>query len=143
MSIIDYTDVETDAGRPISDPAEQAQVTQWIADVEMILTARLGDLTVIANQALLSYVIRESVIARMKVREDRNSEAPQSTQSFFLGVLDPWWALLELGDTADVAAGTIRPSFAADTAWWPAKNPTVFGSPGPAGGVCGDWDYIP
>lgn len=145
MSIVTIDDIATEAGRPISDSAEIDQVGQWIADVEMILTAKLGDLSLVVNQALLAYVDKQAVIARMKYREDRNSDAPQqSGTNFFLGVLDPWWAMLELGNTADAPAFTMRPAFDADTAWWPAKNPTIFGAFGPIGvSNCGDWDYPP
>jgi hypothetical protein len=75
MAVIIVDDVATAIGRPISDPDEQAQVEQWISDVELLIGARLGNLALL-NQSLLAYVEREAVIARMRYREDRNSQRP-------------------------------------------------------------------
>lgn len=125
MAVITYTDVATTIGRPISDQNEQDQVTQWIADVELLLAARLGDLTsstvasILAarDQDLLAYVERESVAARMRYAADRNSEAVDqpSEDGFFIRVLEPWWALLDPTDSGS-GAFSVRPYFEADTA---------------------------
>lgn len=121
MAVIDVSDVATVAGRPISDAAEVAQVTQWIDDVEMLLTARLGDLAD-RDQALLAYVEREAVVARMRYKDDRNSqgatggsdETDDGLEHYFLRILDPWWALLDPSDSGS-AAFSVRPYFEADS----------------------------
>jgi hypothetical protein len=134
MAVITVDDVATAIGRPISDPDEQAQVEQWISDVELLIGARLGNIALL-NQSLLAYVEREAVIARMRYREDRNSQASgagddtdSGLEHYFLRVLDPWWVLLSPG-TAETGAFSVRPSFDADTAWWPAANQTIVSGP--------------
>ena len=146
MAVITYTDVATVIGRPISDTDERAQVTQWIADVEMLIGARLGDLTLL-DQSLLAYVEREAVAARMRYKADRNSQrtnvstddVDSGLEHYFLRVLDPWWALLSPGTSESTGAFSVRPSFDADTAWWAAKNPVAdaFGTP------LYEWDALP
>ena len=120
MAVITYTDVATAIGRPISDTPERDQVTQWISDVELILTARLGDLSTY-DQELLAYVVREAVIARMRHRADSNDDkAAGSEDNYFIRILEPWWYLLDPGETGS-AAFSVRPYFESDdaigTAW--------------------------
>lgn len=115
MSVITYQDVETAVGRPMSDQDEQEQVTQWISDVEMLIGARLGDLTEL-DQPLLAYVEREVVIARMRYRRDRNSQRSTSSEDdvdtgqehYFLRVLNQWWALLSPETRAGFGTGSVR-----------------------------------
>ena len=111
MPVITYDDVATAIGRPISDSNEQNQVEQWISDVEMILTARLGDLTE-RDQNLLAYVVRESVIARMRHRSETTDETV-TEDNYFLRILEPWWALLDPTDSGS-GAFTVRPYFETD-----------------------------
>lgn len=117
MPVITYTDVATAIGRPISDAAEQAQVAQWIADVEMILAVRLGDLDDLteATEQVVAYVVREAVIARMRHRADSTNDAEAvSEDNYFLRVLEPWWALLDPGESGS-GAWSARPYFEADS----------------------------
>ena len=119
MAVITYADVATAIGRPISDSNEQGQVTQWIADVELILTARLGDLSTY-DQDVLAYVVREAVISRMRHRaESHEDKQPGSEDNFFIRVLEPWWYLLDPGESGS-AAFSVRPSFDADEVAWPS-----------------------
>jgi hypothetical protein len=121
VAIIDYTDVATAIGRPISDDDERAQVEQWISDVELLIGARLGDLSLL-DQSLLAYVEREAVVARMRYRADRNSlrttanedAVDDGEEHYFLRILSPWWALLSPGKTGS-GAFSVRPYFTADT----------------------------
>lgn len=125
MAVITYQDVATAIGRPIVDVDEQAQVTQWIADVELVLGARL-DLDALddgVDDGLLAYVVREAVIGRMRHRSEDSDEGNEATEdNWVLRVLDPWWALLDPGETGS-AAFSARPYFEADdggyslTAW--------------------------
>lgn len=120
MALIASDDVATAIGRPISDPDEQSQVDQWIADVEMLLGARLGDLSLL-DQDLLAYVEREAVVARMRYKADRNSQRSTAStddtdngeEHYFLRILDPWWSLLSPTKSGS-AAFSVRPYFEAD-----------------------------
>lgn len=116
MAVISYEDVATAIGRPISDTDEQEQVTQWIADVEMILGARL-DLDALdegVNSDLVQYVVREAVIARMRHRSESAEDSGETESNYFLTILDPWWALLDPGETGS-AAFSVRPYFETDS----------------------------
>lgn len=125
MAVITYTDVETAIGRPISEVSEQDQVTQWIADVEMILASRI-DVEALdegVQTDLVAYVVREAVIARMRFRADRNGDNTRGEndpdtgeESFFLRVLSPWWALLDPGESGSPVFSA-RPYFEADTSY--------------------------
>lgn len=127
MAVITYTDVETAIGRPISTQDERAQVTQWIADVEMLIGARLDDWGLASlndlNQPLLKYVVREAVIARLRYRDDRNSQRGRGAdendtgeENYFLRILDPWWALLSPTETAPATAYSIQVTSPLDVA---------------------------
>lgn len=110
MAVIDANDVATAIGRPISDENEQEQVEQWIADVEMLIGARLGDLDDL-DQSLLAYVEREVVISRMRHRSeesDTSARTDTGTENYFLRVLDPWWALLSPATRAGSTTGSVR-----------------------------------
>lgn len=130
MAVIDVTEVATAIGRPISDNDEVDQVTQWIADVELLIGARLGDITTL-DQDLLRYVVREAVIARMRYREDRNSQRGNTSEDdtdtgeehYFLRILNPWWALLSPPTNAITSAFSIRPGFESDSAQWAVTTP--------------------
>lgn len=119
MPVITYADVGTAIGRPITDLDEQAQVSQWITDVEMLISTRLDDWGLPAltslNQPLLKYVVREAVIARLRYRESRNSargdgsdETDSGEENYFLRILDPWWALLSPTQSAPSSAYSVQ-----------------------------------
>ena len=111
MPVIDYTDVETSLGRTLTE-AEQAQVTQWIADAELLILTRLGDLAEL-DQDVLAYVVREAALARMRNPEGYQSETiddytyrmPRETQR--VSILDEWWDLLS--PSSSTVAFSIRP----------------------------------
>lgn len=92
MPIVNVEDIAIDIGRPISDADEIGQVEQRIADVETILSARLGDLADL-NQPLLGYVERTVVIEWMRHRAESSDETPGEYKSMLLA-LDPWWSIL-------------------------------------------------
>jgi hypothetical protein len=143
MAVTLVEDVATAIGRPISDADENAQVQQWISDVELLIGARLGDLTLL-DQDLLAYVEREAVVARMRYRQDRNSQRSTGNEDdtdtgeehYFLRILDPWWALLSPGKT-EGGAFSVRPGFDVDTAMWPAYSPVACNT------SLTDWDTPP
>lgn len=133
MPVITYTDVAVSLGRPISDPLEQAQVTQWIADAELLVGARLGDLAEL-DQDVLAYVVREAVIARMRNPEGYQSETiddytyRHGSTAGRVTILDDWWDLLTPDGSS--AAFTITPygapGYSEPEAWW--SSPTELGA---------------
>lgn len=128
MAVITYEVVATAIGRPINDADERAQVTQWISDVEMLIEAKIDDWDLESlddlNQPLLKYVVREVVIARMRYREDRNTQRADASEDdtdsglehYFLRVLDPWWALLAPAGEGVTGVFSARPYFEPDAA---------------------------
>ncbi len=120
------SDVSTRLGRPISDPAEVAQVEAWIGDAEDLLAARFPDLAGrVADGSplptLVGAVVSNAVIRKInnpdgKVQEGvddynyRYSENARRGELFFtdeeLGLLAP---------SGGVGAWTIRPFGALQT----------------------------
>lgn len=122
-------DVAITLGRPIStdgDPSEEDQVEQWLTDVETLIFAQLGDLSLL-DQSVLGFVEREAVAARLRNPEGFQSEQiddyrysmPANTRQ--ITILDEWWDLLSPGTSA--GAFSVRPTFEADTAQWAASRP--------------------
>jgi hypothetical protein len=66
-------DVATTLGRPITDPDEQNQITNWIAKTERIISARLGDLDALDRQ-ILADVISEVVARRSRNPDGKRNE---------------------------------------------------------------------
>jgi hypothetical protein len=133
VAVITYEEVAVSLGRPISDAAEQAQVAQWIADVELLIGARLGDVTLL-DQDVLAYVVREAVVARLSNPSGLQSETIDdytyryAESSRRVSILDEWWDLLS--PDASSAAFTIRPygepGYTEPDAWW--SSPTDLGA---------------
>lgn len=65
MAVATYEDVAVALGRPISDPAEQAQVTYWLDGIEMVIVSRLGPVSEL-DQDILRFVETEAVAARVR-----------------------------------------------------------------------------
>lgn len=105
MAVATYEDVAVALGRPISTEAEQAQVEWWLTGVELILGARLGDVSAL-NQEALRYVEAEAVAAKVDRRSaqgassitvnvddggvTRRFESPITAGD----ITDEWWNLL-------------------------------------------------
>ena len=66
-------EVAVTLGRPITDPEEQKQITNWIEKVERIIAARLGDLHRL-DPAILSDVITEVVARRVRNPDGKRNE---------------------------------------------------------------------
>jgi hypothetical protein len=111
MATVTYQDVATSLGRTLS-ATEQAQVTQWIGDAELLISARLGDLTKL-NQDRLKYVVREAVVQHALNPEGFQSETiddytyRRGTAAGRVAILDEWWELLN--PTGESGAFTINP----------------------------------
>lgn len=73
MSYATVIDVATTLGRPITDPDEQAQILNWIAKTERIISARLGNLDNLDRQ-ILADVISEVVARRARNPDGKRNE---------------------------------------------------------------------
>lgn len=128
MAVATVSDVEISLGRPISDPTEVAQVDQWLADAELQIKLRLGDLAAL-DQDALAFVEREAVVARLRNPDGYQYEAIDDyrygmpAESRRITITDEWWTMLQPA----TGAFTIRPSYvpddAASMAAWRASQP--------------------
>lgn len=110
------TDIETALGRTLS-AEEQAQANQWITDALMLIEVRLGD-TSLLNQQALDYVVREAVVARFRNPDGFQSESiddytyRHGNETRRVTILPEWWELLSPSGVS--GAFSTRPSFEAD-----------------------------
>ncbi len=105
MAVATYEDVAVALGRPISSQDEQAQVEHWLTGVELILWARLGDLSAL-DQARLLFVEAEAVAAKVERRaakgmtsmtvnvDDGGVTHRYSDKVTEDDITDAWWDLL-------------------------------------------------
>lgn len=125
MAVVTYEDVAVTLGRPITDSDEQDQVTRWIADAELLIRLRLGDVSLL-DQDALAFVEREAVAARLRNPDGVSSEAVDDykytmpANSRQVTILDEWWNLLS--PETGAGAFSARPYFEADTARWPTSR---------------------
>lgn len=96
MGYATVIDVATTLGRPITDPDEQAQITNWIAKTERIISARLGDLGSLDRQ-ILADVISEVVARRARNPDGKRNERIDD----YSYTLDAAASAVELTLTAD------------------------------------------
>ncbi len=102
-------DIAVALGRtaPDQDSPEYAQWEMWISDAQMLIAARLGDLEDL-DQARLTYVIREAVVAHVRKPDDatqvdisvddaRSSRTYRSSKGR-VTIIDEWWDLLSPSD---------------------------------------------
>jgi hypothetical protein len=126
-------DVAVALGRPITSATEIAQVEWWLSGVELLIGAKLGDLTAL-DQDVLRYVEAEAVVAKVRRGDSRVNSKTVSiddgsvTERFETGVQtsdisDEWWALLN----PSVGSGfySTRPGFEPDTMRWPVSTPPM------------------
>lgn len=125
MSVVTYMDVGLSLGRPITDDNEQAQVSQWIDDAELLIEARLGDVSLL-NQDRLKYVVREAVVARLRNPEGYSSESIDDytyrmpAESRRVTILPEWWNMLD--PNSGSGAFSARPYFETDTSMLPSLD---------------------
>lgn len=96
MAYATVIDVATTLGRPITDPDEQNQITNWIAKTERIIAARLGDLAALDRQ-ILADVISEVVARRARNPDGKRNERIDD----YSYTLDAAASAVELTLTAD------------------------------------------
>lgn len=118
MAVVAYQDVEISLGRLLSGEMEIAQVIQWIEGAELQIRLRLGELSLL-DQDALAFVVREAVAARARNPEAYQYEAIDDyrygmpKESRTIAILDEWWEML--APTSRAAAYTVRPTFEPDT----------------------------
>lgn len=112
-------DVAVALGRtaPSQDAPEYAQWAMWISDAEMLIKARLGDLSAL-DQAALTYVVREAVVAQVRRPDDATQVSVTvddgSTSRTYrsskgrVTIIDEWWDLLS-PSTSSRGAFSINP----------------------------------
>lgn len=117
MAVASYADVVVAIGRPISTETEQAQVEWWLTGVEMYITARLGDVSLL-DQDTVKYVEVEAVAARVRRHGTTESSITVSVDDGSVtrryenpigadDILDQWWDLLS--PSSAHSAFTINP----------------------------------
>lgn len=117
MAVATYNDVAIALGRPITNPAEQAQVTYWLNAVELQIKARLGNVADL-DQDVLKYVEVEAVATKMQNPNGYQSETIDDYTYRFgaetrrVTILPEWWDLLRPGTAPD--AYSTRPGFQPD-----------------------------
>ena len=125
MAAATSQDVAVAIGRPISSSDELAQVDYWLDSAELLISARLGDVTLL-DQSVLRYVETEAVAVRMQNPNGYQSESIDDytyrygSTSNRIEILDIWWHMLD-PDTGS-GAFSVRPSFDPDTERWPGNN---------------------
>lgn len=112
-------DIAIALGRPTPSPSdpEDLQWQMWISDAEMLIEARLGDLSEL-DQTKLDYVVREAVVAQVKRPDDATQvtvavDDASSSRTYRTGagrvtIRDEWWDLLSPTDSGS-GAFSIRP----------------------------------
>ena len=116
MTAAIVSDVEASLARPITSVDEIAQVTLWLADAEMQIRLRLGDVTLL-DQEVLAFVERESVILKIRNPDGKQSEGiddynyrrNEDNARGQVVILDEWWLMLS-PDTGSGGAFSITPS---------------------------------
>lgn len=96
MAYATVIDVATTLGRPITDPDEQNQITNWISKTERIISARLGSLDNLDRQ-ILADVISEVVARRARNPDGKRNERIDD----YSYTLDAAASAVELTLTAD------------------------------------------
>ena len=134
MAVATYEDVAVALGRSITSEAEQAQVEWWLQGAELLISVRLGDVSLL-DQDLLKYVEVEAVVAKVRRGDSRVSSQTVSiddgsvtnryeTSLSAADITDDWWNLLNPA-TGSTFYST-RPGFEADAAQWAVSTPPAY-----------------
>lgn len=115
------SDIAVELGRttPDSSTPEFAQWEMWIADALMLISARLGDVTLL-DQARLDYVVRLAVAAHARRPDDATQVAVSVDDGSVsrtyrssrgrVEIIDEWWKLLSPTNSSS-RAFSITPTF--------------------------------
>lgn len=120
MTYATIDDVAARLGRPITEPAEVAQVTAWLGDVEILIRDRIPDLDDLVaagdpTEAVVVMVESNAVVRMVRNPEGKTQERiddyswgmPANPYGGGLYLTEVEWGLLEPG--ASDGAWTIRP----------------------------------
>ena len=134
-------DIAVALGRTAPDlgSTEHDQWAMWVADALMLITARLGDVSLL-DQDRLDYVVREAVVAQVRRPDDVTSvdvavddgrvSKRYSSGSGRVTIRDEWWALLSPEssgrrafevDTMPAESGVLGVDY-----WWATPTDTVW-----------------
>lgn len=134
-------DIAVALGRtaPALGSTEHDQWAMWVADALMLITARLGDVSLL-DQDRLDYVVREAVVAQVRRPDDVTSvdvavddgrvSKRYSSGSGRVTIRDEWWALLSPEssgrrafevDTMPAESGVLGVDY-----WWATPTDTVW-----------------
>lgn len=117
MTVATIDDVATSLGQPFptAGSVEAAQWQMWLGDAELQIRLRLGDLSVL-DQDALKFVEREAVVLKIKqpdpistrqVSVDDGSESTTwNRASGLVAILPEWWAMLTRTDESAFAIDT-------------------------------------
>ena len=124
---------------PALGSTEHDQWAMWVADALMLITARLGDVSLL-DQDRLDYVVREAVVAQVRRPDDVTSvdvavddgrvSKRYSSGSGRVTIRDEWWALLSPEssgrrafevDTMPAESGVLGVDY-----WWATPTDTVW-----------------
>lgn len=113
-------DIAVALGRatPATGSPEHAQWEMWIGDALLLISARLGDVSLL-DQTKLDYVVREAVVSHVRKPDDatqveiavddaRSSRTYRSSKGR-VTIIDEWWDLLSPTETRR-GAFSITPS---------------------------------
>lgn len=115
-AIASYIDVESSLGRPLSN-TERNRVDWWLTGAELLLKARLGDVSLL-DQNAVRYVEAEAVAARVGNPDNYTSETIDDytyrygSETRGIVIRDEWWAML----SPKTDGSSTRPGFEPDTA---------------------------
>jgi len=113
-------DIAVELGRtaPSTTTQEYAQWQRWIADALFLIGRRLGDVTLLDQEAL-DYVVRQAVATHVRRPDDATQvtvsvDDASSSRTYRssrgrVEIIDEWWAMLAPTDTT-TRAFSIRPS---------------------------------
>jgi hypothetical protein len=124
------SDVATTLGRTISDATEIDQVNAWISDAELIIHARLGDLSAL-DAGVLRLVIKEAVARRVRNPDGKDNERiddysyglVDDAKKVGISITDEEWAMLSPDGSA---SGAFMPT--ATPQWWTGGRPPHYPS---------------
>lgn len=114
---------------PEPDSITEQQWELWISDAEMLIELRKERLGIVApiDEARVDYVVREAVVAHVKKPDDATQvtvsvDDASTSKSYKSGrgrvtILDEWWVILGLVDTAGAFAIDTVPTSTTHLPW--------------------------
>lgn len=140
MAVATFEDVAVALGRSITSGEEQNQVEWWLSGVELVIGARLGDVSLL-DQDVLRFVEVEAVVGKVRRGDSRVTSETVSIDDGSVtkryesvqtsDITDDWWALLN--PVTGSHFYSTRPGFEADDVQYAVTTPP--------GQLDPDWRY--